>query len=135
MMFLFTLGTVLMLIVGGRLVIEERITLGALIQFNQYLLYTINPCWQANLRAEWLRDEDGVRVAGPGNIPTVRAWAGNGFVGNFYEITGGLNWRPTKNWLIRPEVRYGASSRIDCSSNPSTHNSSPTLPSSRFALR
>jgi hypothetical protein len=73
---------------------------------NQYFLYTINPCWAANLRVEWLRDDDGVRVGGPGNIPTVRAWDGNGFVGNFYEITAGLNWRPTKNWLIRPEVRY-----------------------------
>ncbi len=46
---------------------------------NQYFLYTINPCWNANLRAEWLRDDDGVRVAGPGNIPGVYAWSGHGF--------------------------------------------------------
>ncbi len=72
---------------------------------NQYLLYTINPCWQANLRVEWLRDDDGVRVAGPGNIPGIYAWSGRGYAGNFYEITAGLNWRPNGNWIVRPECR------------------------------
>lgn len=73
---------------------------------NQYFLYTINPCWTAGVRVEWLRDDDGVRVAGPGNIPGVRAWDGRGFVGDFYEVTCGLNWRPNDNWLVRPEVRW-----------------------------
>ena len=73
---------------------------------NNYLLYKINPCWSANLRAEWLRDDDGFRVAGPGNIPGINAWNGAGYAGNFFDITLGLNWRPTGNWLIRPEVRW-----------------------------
>ncbi|MBM4089287.1 MAG: porin [Planctomycetes bacterium] len=73
---------------------------------NQYFLYTINPKWNANLRAEWLRDDDGVRVAGPGNIPGVHAWSGRGFAGNFYEITAGLSWRPMANIIVRPECRY-----------------------------
>lgn len=73
---------------------------------NQYLLYTINRCWAANLRVEWMRDDDGVRIAGPGNIPGIRAWDGAGYAGNFYEMTLGMNWRPTGNWLIRPEVRW-----------------------------
>ncbi|MCI0491321.1 MAG: porin [Planctomycetes bacterium] len=73
---------------------------------NQYFLYTINPCWQANLRAEWLRDDDGARVAGPGNIPGVRAWDGRGFAGDFYEVTAGLNWRPRPNVIVRPEIRW-----------------------------
>jgi hypothetical protein len=73
---------------------------------NQYLLYTINPCWNANLRAEWLRDDDGVRIAGPGNIPGIYAWSGRGYAGNFYEVTAGLNWRPNGNWIVRPECRY-----------------------------
>ncbi len=72
----------------------------------QYFLYTINRCWQAGLRTEWLRDDDGVRVAGPGNIPGVRAYSGRGFAGNFYEISAGLNWRPHANFLLRPEVRW-----------------------------
>jgi hypothetical protein len=73
---------------------------------NQYLLYTINPAWVANLRVEWMRDDDGVRIAGPGNIPGVYAWSGRGYAGNFYGITGGLNWRPIANLVVRPECRW-----------------------------
>lgn len=73
---------------------------------NQYFLYTINRCWSANLRFEWFRDDDGVRVAGPGNIPGVRAWDGAGYAGNFYELTLGLTWRPNENITFRPEVRW-----------------------------
>jgi hypothetical protein len=73
---------------------------------NNYLLYKINPKWSAAMRAEWLRDDDGVRVAGPGNIPGVYAWAGHGYAGNFYDLTAGLNWRPNGNLLVRPELRW-----------------------------
>jgi hypothetical protein len=85
---------------------------------NQYLFYTINDCWKAGVRAEWFRDDDGVRVAGvrPGNLAT--GDAGNattgalvgatpgGYAGNFYEISLGLNWTPHANLIVRPEVRY-----------------------------
>lgn len=73
---------------------------------NQYLLYTINKCWSANARFEWMRDDDGMRIGGPGNIPGIRAWDGFGYAGNFFALTAGLNWRPTGNWLIRPEIRW-----------------------------
>ena len=75
---------------------------------NQYFLYTINPCWSAGLRFEWLRDDDGARIFGVPNVmPPVRTWPGQpGFVGNFYELTLGLNWRPRPNVLFRPEVRW-----------------------------
>ena len=75
---------------------------------NQYFLYTINPCWTAGLRFEWLRDDDGARVFGVPNVmPPVRTWAGQpGFAGDFYELTLGLNWRPRPNFLFRPEVRW-----------------------------
>jgi hypothetical protein len=73
---------------------------------NQYLLYQINPCLAANLRAEWMRDDDGVRIAGPGNIDGISAWEGAGYAGNFYNLTAGLNWRPHANLLFRPEIRY-----------------------------
>lgn len=73
---------------------------------NQYLLYAINKCWSANLRVEWMRDDDGMRIGGPGNMEGVRAWDGFGYAGNFYNVTAGLNWRPTGNWLIRPEIRW-----------------------------
>lgn len=69
---------------------------------NQYLFYTINDCWKAGTRFEWFRDDDGVRVSGvrPGN-PNVGS-----FAGNFYAITAGLNWTPTTNLVVRPEIRY-----------------------------
>jgi len=73
---------------------------------NQYFLYTINKCWAANVRAEWMRDDDGARIAGPGNIEGIRAWDGAGYAGNFFEVSLGLNWRPNGNWLVRPEIRW-----------------------------
>ena len=73
----------------------------------QYLLYTINPCWSAGLRVEWFRDDDGVRVAGLGNLPNNRGWMGApGFAGSFSEVTVGLNWKPKPNIIIRPEARW-----------------------------
>jgi len=79
----------------------------------QYVLYKINPKWTAGLRFEWLRDDDGRRVIGLGNLPWAagRAWSGGSltqqsFVGNFYEVTAGLQWRPSPNWLLRPELRW-----------------------------
>jgi len=67
-----------------------------------YLYYTINDCWKAGARIGWLRDDDGARVAAvrPGNP------IGTGFAGNFWEMTYGLNWTPTTNITIRPELRY-----------------------------
>jgi hypothetical protein len=72
----------------------------------QYLHYTINPKLSANMRVEFFRDEDGTRVAGPGNIPGVAAWTGRGFAGTFNELTFGLNWHPCPNIIVRPEIRY-----------------------------
>lgn len=81
---------------------------------NQYFLYQVSPKWAWNLRFEWLRDDDGTRVAGPGImgviapgvLPDVRAYDGMGFAGNFFELTLGANWRPHPNFLIRPECRW-----------------------------
>ena len=36
---------------------------------DQYFLYKLNKCWSANLRAEWFRDANGVRVAGAPPTP------------------------------------------------------------------
>jgi hypothetical protein len=69
---------------------------------NQYMIYTINPCWSAGIRSEWFRDRDGSRVAGlgVGNQNT------GPYSGDFYEITLGLNWSPHANLMIRPEARW-----------------------------
>jgi hypothetical protein len=71
---------------------------------NQYLFYKINDCWKAGLRAEWFRDDDGDRVTGLRN-PNNSIF-GDNFVGNFYEISAGLNWTPSANLTVRPELRY-----------------------------
>ena len=70
---------------------------------NQYFLYDINPCWAAGLRVEWFRDHNGAFVAGidPGN----ETFDG-GFKGNFYAVSAGLNWKPTANVTVRPELRW-----------------------------
>ena len=60
-----------------------------------YLFYEINDCWDAGLRIEWFRDEDGRRVNVNGSGP-----------GSFYETTIGLNWIPHSNIRVRPELRW-----------------------------
>lgn len=69
----------------------------------QYLFYKINDCWKAGGRFEWNRDDDGARVTGlrPGNTIV-----GESFAGNFFDISVGLNWTPTANLTVRPELRY-----------------------------
>jgi hypothetical protein len=73
---------------------------------NQYFLYKINKCWSANLRAEWFRDNNGVRVHGAPASEGLRMWSLSGFAGNFYEVTAGVNWRPNANITLRPELRW-----------------------------
>jgi hypothetical protein len=55
---------------------------------NQYLFYTLNDCWAVGGRAEW--------------------WKSNifGDYSSYYELTGGINYRPHANFIVRPEVRY-----------------------------
>lgn len=81
---------------------------------NQYLFYTINDCWKLGMRGEWFRDDDGSRMSGiplrngPGGpvVPPAVAALGNaGFAGNYYNVSVGLNWTPTTNIIVRPELR------------------------------
>jgi hypothetical protein len=68
---------------------------------DQYLYYTINCRWQAGLRFEWFRDEEGTRVGlnRPSNLNNPP------FAGDFYSLTFGFNWTPTENLRLRPEIR------------------------------
>jgi hypothetical protein len=70
----------------------------------QYLFYTVNECWKFGLRFEWFRDDDGVRVGS--NTRLTNPVTGGSFVGNFYDISLGLNWTPTSNFAVRPELRW-----------------------------
>ncbi|MSR58713.1 MAG: hypothetical protein EXS05_13850 [Planctomycetaceae bacterium] len=79
---------------------------------NQYLFYTVNPCWTWGLNFEWFRDEGGFRVGSvlptlstPGS--SVSGLPGNrfGYIGNFYQLTVGPKWTPNPNLFVRPNLR------------------------------
>lgn len=73
---------------------------------NQYLFYNISETLVGGLRLEWFRDNNGYRVFNPiRNYWVGGPWQG-GYQGNFWQMTWGLNWKPTTNWIIRPELRY-----------------------------
>jgi Putative beta-barrel porin-2, OmpL-like. bbp2 len=59
---------------------------------NQYLFYTLNDCWAVGGRAEWWKSNGVVY--------------GDGQSTSYQEITGGLNYKPHANVIIRPELRY-----------------------------
>jgi hypothetical protein len=63
----------------------------------QYLLYDINKCWSAGIRAEVSRDDDNLRIVPIGGLV-------DGSI--FSSITAGLNYKPFENVRIRPEVRW-----------------------------
>jgi hypothetical protein len=54
-----------------------------------YLFYTINDCWKLGGRIEWWRTDSLT-----------------GESASLYDITGGLNYHPHANLVIRPEIRY-----------------------------
>ncbi len=66
-------------------------TVGQWYGVNNYLFYTINDCWKLGTRIEWFHDDDGIR--GPAQ-------------GDMWGATWGVNWQPTANLKIRPELRY-----------------------------
>jgi hypothetical protein len=74
----------------------------------QMLTYKINDKWSAGIRYEWVRDNDGSRVAGIGNVLlTDKGWDGKpGCAGAYNDLSLGLNWRPHPNFVLRPEVRW-----------------------------
>jgi hypothetical protein len=73
---------------------------------NQYAFWNFSDTLIGGVRLEWFRDNNGYRVFNP----IRNAWAGgpygSGYQGNFWQMTWGLNWKPNRNWIIRPELRY-----------------------------
>lgn len=95
---------------------------------NQYLIYDIQDDLSVGLRAEWFRDNNGFRIAGPARcgaslnanadgVVTPYACQGNyaayPFAGsNYYEITAGLTYKPVKWITLRPNIRYDWTDKI-----------------------
>ena len=77
--------------------------------FTEYLFYTINPCWKAGLRYDMFVDDQGTRLGGlrygglsggnPLPLPSENA-------GTVQAISLGLNYTPTLNFRLRPELRW-----------------------------
>jgi hypothetical protein len=84
----------------------------------QVLIRKLNDKWSAGIRYEWVHDDGGARIAGVGNaLLTDRGWNGKpGFTGHFHDVSLGLNYRPSLNLVLRPEVRWDA---YDGPRNPS----------------
>jgi len=62
------------------------------IGINQYLFYALNDCWALGTRMEWWKsDFNSVSDAD---------------MRSYYELTGGINYKPHANVIVRPEVRY-----------------------------
>ena len=77
--------------------------------FVNYLFWEFNEQWVGGMRLEYFRDNNGYVVTAPIRNNSVLGsggyWAGD-FAGNFWELTFGLNYYRSKNFVIRPELRY-----------------------------
>ncbi|MBN2296558.1 MAG: porin [Pirellulales bacterium] len=69
---------------------------------NQHLIYCINPCWAIGGRLEWFRDDDGGQIEAwrPGSL------CQGPYIGNFWDLTLGINWTPNNKFIVRNEVRW-----------------------------
>lgn len=72
-----------------------------------YLYFSITPQLDFGARAEWFCDQNRTRLLG--GMPTQvdlpaggYKWTGD----NLFDISLGMNWRPTRYVTIRPEVRW-----------------------------
>lgn len=66
----------------------------------QYLTVDLAESWDAGLRAEWFRDDAGVRVLAPAREPALGPEPAS-----YFAVTAGINWRPF-GWLtLRQNVR------------------------------
>jgi hypothetical protein len=74
---------------------------------NQYMFYNFTDTLIGGMRFEWFRDNNGTRVvSGLRNFVFGSEDYADGFAGNFWALTWGLNYLPTNNIVIRPELRY-----------------------------
>jgi hypothetical protein len=91
---------------------------------NQYLMYDATDKVTVGMRAEWFRDANGFRIAGPGRCGASTNVDVNGAASsyacppspsgivypfgasNYYALTAGLNYKPAKWLLLRSNLRY-----------------------------
>ena len=77
--------------------------------FAQWVFWKFNDRWTGGVRLEYFRDNNGYvfylpfRNVAQANNP---GYYTGGFAGNFWDLTWGLNYRPSSRWVLRPELRY-----------------------------
>jgi hypothetical protein len=95
---------------------------------NQYLMYDVLDNLGVGVRAEWFRDNNGFRIWGPqrcpGSFNVDQQGVGSSYACNmtnmasyplagadYYALTAGLNYKPLKWVMLRPNFRYDWSSQ------------------------
>jgi hypothetical protein len=91
---------------------------------NSYLTYDIQDDLAVGIRGEWFRDDDGFRVFSPGRTislidPVIDPFTGAGLnsPASYYGITAGVNWKPLKWVMVRPNVRYDWADNVNAYDN------------------
>lgn len=77
--------------------------------FVNYLFWQFDDRWMGGMRLEYFRDNNGYVVTAPirneAMLGNPGYWAGD-FAGSFWELTFGLNYRHSRNLVVRPELRH-----------------------------
>jgi hypothetical protein len=84
---------------------------------NNYVFYDLMDDLSVGLRGEWFRDDDAVVSSDPtganfGRVFSIGRQVGGVGLGSylpassFYAFTLGLNWKPSKWLMVRPNLRY-----------------------------
>ena len=68
----------------------------------QYLQWEVNDQWAVGLRGEWFRDDGYSRIVNRPENFSIFSVSGK----DIFEVTFGVNWKPTRFITIRPELRY-----------------------------
>ena len=92
---------------------------------NNYVFYNFTDYLIGGFRLEWFSDVNGYRVSTGGFRDGSLQGNGNGFAGNFWEATWGLNYFVGNNLVIRPELRYDWYSR---NQNPAQQGGPGNMP-------
>ncbi len=68
----------------------------------QYLQWEMSETLSFGIRGEWFRDDGYSRIVNQSERTLLQTLSGK----NLFEVTFGLNWKPTRYLTIRPELRY-----------------------------
>ena len=74
--------------------------------FVNYLTYDLCDKWSVGGRWEWMKDNEGIIVPPSDPFPFAAAVPYPGAPGEWNDLSLGVNFKPSKNILVRSEIRY-----------------------------